>query len=206
MRIRSALQFALYNEAKQRDRKIKPLPVFTLDAGFPEAAGLKLDHTKGETSMKLSNNELISSLNRFGIKATVQENSNQLLATFSQNGNEYPAFIRQLNGGNLLQILTFVPCTIDNEAYFDVSRLLHMINKELDMPGFCCDEETKTVFYRVVIPCINSQVDEPLLHAYLNTTQQVCGMFGTIVQAIAIKAMSLDEMMAKAKEMQTAKK
>lgn len=156
--------------------------------------------------MKLSNTELISSLDKFGLKASVQENTNQLLAKFSQNGYEYPMFVRQLNGGNLLQLLTFIPCTIDNEAFFDLSRLLHMINKELDMPGFCCDEETKTVFYRVVIPCINSQVDEPLLHAYLNTMQQVCGMFGTIVHAVAIKAMSLDEMMSKAKEMQPSKK
>jgi hypothetical protein len=156
--------------------------------------------------MKLSNTELISSLDKFGLKASVQENTNQLLAKFSQNGYEYPTFIRQLNGGNLLQILTFIPCSIDNDAFYDISRLLHMINKELDMPGFCCDEETKTVFYRVVIPCINSQVDEPLFHAYLNTMQHVCGMFGTIVHAIAIKAMSLDEMMSKAKEMQLTNK
>jgi hypothetical protein len=156
--------------------------------------------------MKLSNPELIDSLDRFGLKATVQENTNQLLAKFTQNGSDYPTFIRQLNGGNLLQILTFIPCSIDNDAFNDVSRLLHMINKELDMPGFCCDEETKTIFYRIVIPCINSQVDEPLLHAYLNTMEHVCGMFGTIVQAVAIKAMSLEEMMTKAKEMQAAKK
>lgn len=174
---------------------------------FAQRTSLKFASTiRGGTDMKLSNTELIGSMEKFGLKAAVQENSNQLLAKFSHNGNEYPTFIRQLNGGNLLQLLTFVPCTIDADAYFDVSRLLHMINKELDMPGFCCDEETKTVFYRVVIPCINSQVDEPLFHAYLNTMQQVCGMFGTIVQAIAIKAMSLDDMMSKAKEMQSAQK
>jgi hypothetical protein len=156
--------------------------------------------------MKLSNEELISSLDKFGLKASVQENSNQLLTKFSQSGHDYPIFVRQLNGGNLLQILMFIPCSINDEAFFDLSRLLHMINKELDMPGFCCDEDSKTVFYRVVIPCINSQVDEPLLHAYLNTMQQVCGMFGTIVHAIAIKAMTLDEMMTKAKEMKTESK
>lgn len=156
--------------------------------------------------MKLSNADLITSLDKVGLKATVQEKSNQLFAKFSQNGFEYPMFIRQLNGGNLLQILTFVPCSIKTEAFFDVSRLLHMINKELDMPGFCCDEDSSTVFYRIVIPCVNSQVDEPLLHAYVNMMQHVCGMFGTIVHAIAIKAMTLDEMMTKAKEFQATKK
>ena len=156
--------------------------------------------------MKLNNVELVASLGKFGLKATEQNETKQLLTKFSQNGYEYPMFIRQLNGGNLLQVLTFIPCSVESDAFVDLGRLLHMINKELDMPGFCCDEDSKTVFYRTVIPCINGQVDEPLFHAYLSTTQHVCEMFGTIVQAVAIKAMTLDEMMSKAKEMQPAKK
>jgi hypothetical protein len=156
--------------------------------------------------MKMDNKELTASLEKFGLKASEQPETKQLLTKFSINGFEYPMFIRQLTGGNLLQVLTFVPCTIENDALFDLSRLLHMINKELDMPGFCCDEESKTVFYRVVVPCVNGQVDEPLFHAYLNVTKHVCEMFGTIVQAIAVKAMSLDEMMSKAKELQASGK
>jgi hypothetical protein len=156
--------------------------------------------------MKMDNKELTASLEKFGLKASEQPETKQLLTKFSINGFEYPMFIRQLTGGNLLQVLTFIPCTIENEALFDLSRLLHMINKELDMPGFCCDEESKTVFYRVVVPCVNGQVDEPLFHAFLNVTKHVCEMFGTIVQAIAVKAMSLDEMMSKAKELQASGK
>ena len=156
--------------------------------------------------MKMDNKELTASLEKFGLKASEQPETKQLLTKFSINGFEYPMFIRQLTGGNLLQVLTFIPCTIEKEALFDLSRLLHMINKELDMPGFCCDEESKTVFYRVVVPCVNGQVDENLLHAFLNVTKHVCEMFGTIVQAIAVKAMSLEEMMSKAKELQASGK
>jgi|AMWB02.1.fsa_nt_gi hypothetical protein len=156
--------------------------------------------------MKMDNKELTASLEKFGLKASEQPETKQLLTKFSINGFEYPMFIRQLTGGNLLQVLTFIPCTIEKDALFDLSRLLHMINKELDMPGFCCDEESKTVFYRVVVPCVNGQVDEPLFHAFLNVTKHVCEMFGTIVQAIAVKAMSLDEMMSKAKELQASGK
>lgn len=152
--------------------------------------------------MKMDNKELTASLEKFGLKASEQPETKQLLTKFSINGFEYPMFIRQLTGGNLLQVLTFIPCTIEKDALFDLSRLLHMVNKELDMPGFCCDEESKTVFYRVVVPCVNGQVDETLFHAFLNVTKHVCEMFGTIVQAIAVKAMSLDEMMSKAKELQ----
>lgn len=154
----------------------------------------------------MDNKELTASLEKFGLKASEQPETKQLLTKFSINGFEYPMFIRQLTGGNLLQVLTFIPCTIEKDALFDLSRLLHMINKELDMPGFCCDEESKTVFYRVVVPCVNGQVDEPLFHAFLNVTKHVCEMFGTIVQAIAVKAMSLDEMMSKAKELQASGK
>ena len=150
----------------------------------------------------MDNKELTASLEKFGLKASEQPETKQLLTKFSINGFEYPMFIRQLTGGNLLQVLTFIPCTIEKDALFDLSRLLHMVNKELDMPGFCCDEESKTVFYRVVVPCVNGQVDETLFHAFLNVTKHVCEMFGTIVQAIAVKAMSLDEMMSKAKELQ----
>ena len=152
--------------------------------------------------MKMDNKELTASLEKFGLKASEQPETKQLLTKFSINGFEYPMFIRQLTGGNLLQVLTFIPCTIEKDALFDLSRLLHMVNKELDMPGFCCDEESKTVFYRVVVPCVNGQVDETLFHAFLNVTKHVCEMFGTIVQAIAVKAMSLDEMMSKAIELQ----
>jgi hypothetical protein len=156
--------------------------------------------------MKVNNKTLKESMDKIGLQAEEQEGSPQLMAKLSQNGTEYPMFVRQLDGGNLLQMLTFVPCTIEQESFFDLSRLLHMINKELDMPGFCCDEDSRTVFYRVVIPCLSNQIDENLLLAYINTTKEICGMFGTIVQAIAINAMSLNEMMEKATELQKVKK
>jgi hypothetical protein len=167
---------------------------------------VNLNALKEECRMKMNNKELTASLEKFGLKASEQPETKQLLTKFSLNGYEYPMFIRQLTGGNLLQVLTFIPCTIEKDALFDLGRLLHMVNKELDMPGFCCDEESKTVFYRVVVPCVNGQVDETLFHAFLNVTKHVCEMFGTIIQAIAVKAMSLDEMMTKAKELQSSGK
>ena len=84
--------------------------------------------------------------------------------------------------------------------------MLHAINKELDMPGFCCDETSGTVFYRLAIPCINLQVDEKLFHTHLNAIKSVCEMFGTIVQAIAIKAMGYEEMLTKAEGLQAGEK
>jgi len=155
--------------------------------------------------MELTDQNLMSALEKLGAKASVQDKTNQIYTTFSHNGYEYPMFLRQLEGGNLLQMLTFVPCNIEEGASVDLNRLLHMINKELDMPGFCCDEDSKTVFYRVVIPCINKQVEEALFQAYYQATKHVCSMFGTIVHAIAINAMTLEEMMKNAQSEQEKK-
>lgn len=155
--------------------------------------------------MELNEKAFIESLEKIGIKATLQEENNQVFASLSINDFDYPMFIRRLKGGNLLQVITFIPCTLEDGSANDVGRLLHMINKELDMPGFCSDEESKTIFYRLVVPCLNQKVDEDLFHAYINTTKQVCTMFGTIIQAIAIKAMGLQEMLDKAKELSVAK-
>jgi len=155
--------------------------------------------------MELTNDNLIKALDKLGLKVEVQEKTDQLYGTFSNNGYDYPIFVRQLEGGNLLQMLTFVPCTIEEKSSVDLNRLLHMINKELDMPGFCVDEDSKTVFYRVVIPCIDKKIDEALFQAYFQATKHVCNMFGTIIHAISVNAMSLEEMMSKAKEEQTKK-
>lgn len=151
--------------------------------------------------MDINETALIQSLDKIGIKGSFQEDNKQIYSSLSINGFDYPMFIRRLQGGQLMQVITFVPCTLEEGSEHDVGRLLHMINKELDMPGFCCDEESKTVFYRLVVPCLNQNVDEALFHAYINTTKQVCTMFGTIVQAIAVKAMKLEEMLEKAKEL-----
>ena len=144
--------------------------------------------------------KIVESLQQLGMKADLQEKTGQIVSTFAHNGFDYPIFIRELDGGNLLQVLTFVPCTLEQSAVQDTSRLLHMVNKELDMPGFCCDEESKTVFYRVVIPFVNKGFDEPLFNAYVQATQQICGMFGTVIQAIAVHAMTLEEMLKEAHE------
>jgi hypothetical protein len=155
--------------------------------------------------MAMDGQAIIAAFEKAGVKANVQENSNQVVATLSFHGYDYPLFVRELTGGNLIQMLTFVPCTVQKEANLDLSRLLHMINKELDMPGFCWDEDSRTVFYRVIIPCLQPGLEEFLVQVYLEATRKVCSMFGTIVQAVAVRAMTLDEMLHKAQELSNEK-
>ena len=160
--------------------------------------------------MEIDSDALIAAFDKIGLKADLQPGAGQVLVKFSEHGFEYPMFVRVLDGGNLIQMLTFVPCNFDETTYFPVSRLLHMINKELDMPGFGCDEDSRTVFYRVIIPMLDKRMNENLLQVYAGTSRQVCKMFGAVVHAVAINAMPLDEVLKKAKEMkehaQTTKK
>jgi len=156
--------------------------------------------------MELGEQKLIEMLEKVEVKASFQEESQQLAATLSFHGSDYPMFIRELSDANLLQMIIFIPCTVQEESADDLARLLHMINKELDMPGFCWDEDSRTVFYRLIIPALQKNCDETLFQVYIETTKRVCSMFGTIIQAIAIGAMSLQEMMQKAQELSDEKK
>ncbi len=150
--------------------------------------------------MKISSNSLIDTLKQLGYTAKLHEQSQQVYTSYTHEDNEYHIFVRALPDNNLLQILTFIPCSIAENALIDLSRFLHIVNKELDMPGFCLDEDTKTVFYRVVIPCIGQSLDTTLFGAYLNTSKNICETFGTVIQAIAIGAMTLDEVFEKMAE------
>jgi hypothetical protein len=46
-----------------------------------------------------------------------------------------------------------------------------MLNKELDMPGFCLDETSMTVFYRLVLPTLNKELQEGSFEAFINLFQ-----------------------------------
>jgi hypothetical protein len=84
----------------------------------------------------------------------------------------------------------------------DLARLLHLLNKELDVPGFGMDEMAGVVFYRLMLPTPKKKIDADLLLAFLKTVEHVCQMFSTPIEAISTGQMTLDEILAKAQEME----
>jgi hypothetical protein len=149
-------------------------------------------------NMKVNEHNLLQTLKNLEYEAKVQEETNQIYIKFVHEKREFPLFIRTLHEGELLQLLTFVPCTINPSKMNDVSRLLHMLNKELDVPGFCLDEGSKTIFYRLVLPTLKKEFSPEGLEAYLNTSQVVCKSFGTVIEALAVGAVELEEILKKA--------
>lgn len=145
-------------------------------------------------------NKIREHLHSQGIEAELQKESNQLCIICKTGDREYPLFIRIYEGGELLQLLAFLPCKTKPETCADTARLLHLLNKEIDIPGFGMDESSEVVFYRCMIPVKEKMVDEALMNSYLSVIQVVCQSFAPVVAGIAYGAATFDEVVKKTKE------
>lgn len=139
-------------------------------------------------------------LEKKGFHPTKQEETQQVYCLLSIAGKEYPLFFRIYEASHLLQLLAFIPSPLTKEIAGDMARLLHLLNKELDLPGFGMDELAGVIFYRVMIPIPQNKLEESVLDAFLNTFNQVCSTFSVPIQAIGSGAASLDDLLSKASE------
>ena len=145
-------------------------------------------------------NALLPFLKKNDFQADIQEETQQVYIILKLLEREFPLFIRVFDEGHLLQLLAFIPCPLQEETVPDMARLLHLLNKELDVPGFGMDEMAAVVFYRIMIPTPKKKIEEDLLLAFIHTIEHVCKMFTGPIEAIAHKQMTLDEILEKAKE------
>ena len=146
--------------------------------------------------MKISDENIVQSLTSQDIKAEPQKETNQIYFLLNHEDMNFPSFIRPLDGGNLLQIMVFIPVNVQKTGAGNLSRFLHMANKELDMPGFGMDEASSSVFYRVVVPTMEQKIDDTLFKAYIKTCHDVCATFCTIIQALSIGAITMEEVLS----------
>ena len=109
-------------------------------------------------------------------------------------------FVRLLPGETLVQVLVFFPCNLKPETASGTGRLLHLLNKDLDLPGFGMDEEAKVVFYRLMVPIKDKKLDKELLHAFLDTCQLVCKTFVNAIVGVAYGSITFEQILEKAKE------
>lgn len=152
-------------------------------------------------SFDLSQNSLLKYLKDQELKPILQKETNQIYLILEVNKIEVPVFFGIREESSLLQILAYLPYQLQEKAFGDTARMLHLLNKELDMPGFGMDEKEKLIFYRNVIPCLDSKVHPQLLNMHLATTRLACETFMYGIGVIASGSVSADEMM-KAKKNQ----
>lgn len=159
-------------------------------------------------------------------EADIQQDTRQVYTIFKIAQKEYPLFMRVFDEGHLLQLLAFIPSHLTPNENFsidkkvkrdaagtsehreekkgvaDLARLLHLLNKELDVPGFGMDEMAGVVFYRLMLPTPKKKIESELLLAYLKTVEHVCKMFSTPIEAVSSGQMTLDQIIAKAHELE----
>ncbi len=153
--------------------------------------------------INMTNEALLAHLQKNGYEADIQSDTQQVYTILKIADKEYPLFLRIFDEGNLLQILVFIPCQLQKEVVSDMARLLHLLNKELDVPGFGMDEMAGVVFYRLMLPTPKIKIDKELLTAYLKTVEHVCTLFATPIEAIGFGQMTLDQILEKASEIST---
>jgi hypothetical protein len=156
-------------------------------------------------------------------EAEIQPETQQVYTIFKIKQKEFPLFLRVFDQGHLLQLLVFIPSHLKPNERFslekretrsqshdeikegvvaDLSRLLHLLNKELDVPGFGMDESAGVVFYRLMLPTPKKKIEEDLLLAYLKTADHVCQMFSLPIEAVSSGQMTLTQILEKAHEME----
>jgi hypothetical protein len=177
--------------------------------------------------INITTESLLHFMRKHQYESDIQADTQQVYTIFKINQKEYPLFLRIFDEGHLLQLLVFIPCHLEPNEQFalrkkgseppssessqeagqkaviaDLARLLHLLNKELDMPGFGMDEMAGVIFYRLMLPTPKKKIEGDLLLAFLKTVEHVCQMFATPIEAVSSGQMSLDQILAKAQEME----
>ncbi|MEG0036693.1 MAG: YbjN domain-containing protein [Victivallaceae bacterium] len=135
--------------------------------------------------MKLVQNEIIHFLKENDFKPQLETQSNLVYILIKVNQTEVPLFFCIRNDGDLLQMIAYIPYQLKATSNGETARLLHLLNKDLDMPGFGMDEDQNLIFYRVVLPCLEQEIDPKLILIYIRTFEFVCDSFSNAIGMIA---------------------
>ncbi len=151
-------------------------------------------------SIRLNMNSIITYLKDQGFAPELQEEHNQIHLVFKHSNVDFPVFIRALNDGSLLNMLVYFPFEPKQAVAPDVARLLHLLNRELDVPGFCLDEASSLIFFRCVIPSHEGRVEAGHISAFLETLRKVSETFVDGIALVATGKMTFDKVLIEAQE------
>jgi hypothetical protein len=137
-------------------------------------------------------NALIAYLREKDVHPELQKETGQVFVLYNIQGYEVPLFFLLHEESLLLQIITYLPFRVLDKTLADTARLLHILNRDLDMPGFGIDESEKLIFYRSVIPAIHHTIDAQVFAMYLATSRVACTTFLRPIGMIVSGVTSLD--------------
>lgn len=153
-----------------------------------------------QSMTKLTQDSLFQFLKKNKLEPTLQKESGQIYIVASIANQDVPIFFGIRRDGLILQIIAYLPFEIRPQSVPEVARLLHYLNKELDIPGFGMDEPHELLFYRTIVPCKRAEFDEELFDIYLSTLKVACDTFMGAIAMIGSGASSFEEAIQKMKE------
>jgi len=120
--------------------------------------------------------KLLDHLKKDQPDAEIQEEHKQIALMLKLGENDeknVPLFVGVLHD-TVVQMIAYLPYELKKDASAEVGRFLHLLNKQLDVPGFGMDEESGKIFYRVLVPCHKPELEAELLDAYIRTIKTAC--------------------------------
>ena len=130
----------------------------------------------------------------------IQSETNQVYAILDADDREFPIFARIYQGRNLLQLIAFFPTQPLQKTIPDIARLLHVFNKELDIPGFGIDELSRIVYFRCMIPTPKGKLDPDLFDSFYGSIVSACKTFAQSIDAVGSGVTTFEDLMRKAQE------
>lgn len=84
-----------------------------------------------------------------------------------------------------LQFDSVYPFTVKDEALSDIAQLLHLINLELEFPGFVLDYKSSQIVYRFVWVCHGNQIESVPLINYVGYIMFIQEVFSQAIEELA---------------------
>jgi hypothetical protein len=147
--------------------------------------------------------DLEEHLKKLQLNPQQQKETSQLVVLFKIDGHDFPLFFRIFEGQELLQLIAFVPCNLKKSAVAELARLLHLINKEMDLPGFGMDEKAGIIYYRIMLPAEGGQIASATIDSVCQSIPTILETFSPVIATVSAGATSFEDVLNKLSQSQS---
>lgn len=132
-------------------------------------------------------------LQSLGFVNHFQAETSQIIIDLPVWDNALPVFLRLYDDGDMLQLVILLPVQLKPETLHDVGRLLHILNKEIDIPGFCLEEDMRIAFYRLSVPVFDDGIHPLYLKTMLLSIQNLVQQCTPVIAQAALGRLDIDK-------------
>lgn len=100
-----------------------------------------------------------------------------------------------------LQLISSLPFFVNDEKIPDISRLILLLNKGLELPGFEFSEVDRLIYYRYAFVVPEDALDERILLSIIGMIQFVLEAFNDLFEAVATGTLTFQEVVEEAQQL-----